>query len=75
MPWDWFIIDMSYIMVLLGGSLVFRAKDVSLTTWMLFGMLSTFVGTILMVYTWQAQVAFAAASAQQDVVAVLSLRC
>ena len=67
--------DLSYVLVLIGGSMVFRAKNVGVGTWMAFGMLSTFVGVILFTFTYQAQVAFAAASASADAVGMLSQRC
>lgn len=62
MPWDWFVIDMAYVLVLLGGGMVFRARNASVPTWMAFGGLATFVGVILFAYTYDAQASFAAAS-------------
>lgn len=60
--WDWFVIDLSYVLVLVGGSLVFRARGAGVMTWMCFGSLSVFVGTVLFFYTWDAQQALAAAT-------------
>lgn len=74
MPWDWFIIDLSYVLVLVGGAMVFRARNVGVGTWMAFGALSTFVGVILFTFTYQAQVAFAAAGTA-DAVEMLRSRC
>lgn len=69
-PWDWFIVDLSYVLVLVGGGMVLRARNTALPTWMAFGMLSTFVGTILFYFTYDAQVAFQ--QAQGGVSAVLN---
>ena len=74
-PWDWFIIDLSYVLVLVGGGMVFRAKGVGVGTWMAFGMLSTFVGVILFTFTYQAQVAFAASVEMTDHVSSLMASC
>lgn len=57
-PWDWFIVDLSYVLVLLGGAMTFRAMRVSMATWMTFGALSALVGGFLMYFTWDAQLAF-----------------
>lgn len=75
MPWDWFIVDLSYVLVLIGGAMVFRARNVGVGTWMAFGMLSTFIGVVLFTYTYQAQVAFAEASAAKDAVGMLVTQC
>lgn len=75
MPWDWFIVDLSYVLVLVGGGMVFRAKNVGVGTWMAFGALSTFVGVILFTFTYQAQVAFAATAQASDAVGMLTSRC
>lgn len=66
--------DLSYVLVLLGGAMVFRAKNASVPTWMLFGAVSTFVGVILFTFTFQANAAYAA-SATGDVVAVMASKC
>ena len=57
-PWDWFIIDLSYVLVLVGGGMIFRVKTVGTATWMMFGMMSAVVGGLLFYLTWDAQVAF-----------------
>lgn len=75
MPWDWFIVDLSYVLVLIGGAMVFRAKNAGVGTWMAFGALSTFVGVILFTFTYQAQVAFAAAADSTDAVGMLVAGC
>jgi hypothetical protein len=74
-PWDWFIIDLSYVLVLIGGSMVFRAKNSGVGTWMAFGALSTFVGVILFTFTYQAQTAFAASAQAGDAIGMLAERC
>lgn len=57
-PWDWFIIDISYVLVLVGGGMIFRVRSVSVGTWMLFGFISTVIGGLLFYFTWDAQMAF-----------------
>lgn len=74
MPWDWFILDMAYVLVLLGGGIIFRSKSVGVGAWMAFGLLSASVGAFLFAGTYGAQQAFAA-SATQDVVVALSGSC
>lgn len=69
-PWDWFIVDTSYVLVLIGGAMIFRAKQVALVTWMSFGALSVVVGALLFFFTYDAQAAFA--EAQGGVSAVLN---
>lgn len=69
MPWDWFVVDTSYVLVLIGGAMVFRARQVHLGTWMAFGFLSATVGALLFYFTYDAQVAFS--QAQGGVSAVL----
>lgn len=66
-PWDWFIMDLSYVLLLLGGAMVFRARNATVGTWMAYGGLATFVGVILFTFTFQAQTAFAAAAPQDAV--------
>lgn len=43
-PWDWLILDVSYVMVLVGGGMVLRARGATPVTWLAFGLLSTAVG-------------------------------
>lgn len=74
MPWDWFIMDLSYVLVLIGGGMVFRARNASVPTWMLFAAISTFVGVILFTFTFQANAAYAA-SATGDVVGMMASTC
>ena len=47
MAWDWFVMDIAYVMVLVGGGMVLRAKLAMPITWLLFGMLSVAVGGFL----------------------------
>lgn len=58
--WDWFVLDVAYMLVLVGGSLVLRAKVVGPVTWMTFGTLSICVGAFLFAATYGAQTAAAA---------------
>ena len=61
--WDWFVLDVSYLLVLVGGSLVLRAKTAGVGTWVAFGTLSIAVGAFLFAATYGAQVATAAEAA------------
>ena len=75
MPWDWFIIDLSYVLVLIGGAMIFRTRRTSIGSWVAFGMLATFIGTILLWETWNAQMLFATASASSDAITQLKSAC
>lgn len=57
--WDWFVLDISYLLVLVGGSLILRAKTAGVGTWVAFGTLSIAVGAFLFAATYGAQVAVA----------------
>lgn len=61
--WDWFVLDVSFLLVLVGGSLVLRAKTAGVGTWVAFGTLSIAVGSFLFAATYGAQVAAAEATA------------
>lgn len=50
--WDWLVLDISYVLVLVGGGIVLRARTASLATWVLFGMLSVVVGGFLFSATY-----------------------
>lgn len=60
--WDWFVLDISYLLVLVGGSLVLRAKTAGVGTWVAFGSLSIAVGAFLFAATYGAQIATAEAA-------------
>lgn len=60
--WDWFILDFAYVLVLISGALVLRARGSGPGTWLSFGLLSTCVGAFLFHFTWKAQTAFATVS-------------
>jgi hypothetical protein len=62
-PWDWFVLDVSYVMILVGGGMTLRARTVSPLTWLAFFTLSVCVGGFLFAATWQANAGFAADSA------------
>lgn len=57
--WDWFVLDVSYLLVLVGGTLVLRARTAGVGTWVGFGTLSILVGAFLFAATYGAQVALA----------------
>ena len=69
-PWDWFVVDLSYVLVLVGGGMIFRAKGVGVGTWMAFGLMSSVIGAFLFYFTYDAQVAFQAS--QGGVSAILN---
>lgn len=56
-PWDLFVLDMAYVLVLVGGSMVLRARQAMPITWILFGLLSVAVGGPLLYATYAVQVA------------------
>lgn len=74
-PWDWFIMDLSYVLLLIGGAMVFRARNVGVGTWMAYGALATFVGVILFTFTFHAQAAFAAAAPQDAMTLFAAAEC
>lgn len=72
-PWEWFILDVAFVMALLGGSLVLQAKRSLPATWVAYGLLSAIVGGLLMAATYQAQAAYGAdVAATASTVAALS---
>ena len=54
--WDWFILDISYVLLLVGGGGILRARSASFLTWIWFGMLAASVGGFLFAATWVYQV-------------------
>jgi hypothetical protein len=60
--WNLFVLDVAYVLVVLGAGLVFRAKGSPLLVWMSFGLFSAIVGGVLFWGTYAAQTAAAAAS-------------
>lgn len=71
-PWDLFVLDVSYVLVLLGGAMVFRARSSPPVVWVWFGMLSVMVGGALFYATYSVQAAAAEAAANT---AAVYLRC
>lgn len=69
--WDWLVLDLSYVLVLIGGGMTLRARNSSLVTWVWFGMLSATVGAILFAITWLTGPATAAAETTTSAVAML----
>lgn len=66
LAWDWLVLDISYVLVLVGGGIVLRTRNVSLITWMFFGLLSVAVGGLLFSATYlmgQGQAAIEGATA------------
>lgn len=52
LAWDWLVLDISYVLVLVGGGIVLRTRGSSLMTWLLFGLLSVAVGGFLFSATY-----------------------
>lgn len=73
--WDWLVLDVSYVLALLGGTLVLRARCAPPLTWVAFGVLSALVGGTLFAGTWGAQAAAAEAARATDVVEMLASSC
>lgn len=72
LAWDWFILDLSYILLLIGGAVVLRARGSSLTIWIFFGLLSVAVGGFLFSGTFFVQTAAAEVASETSSVAMLS---
>ena len=70
MAWDWFVLDIAYVLVLVGGAVVLRSRNSTLLTWVFFGLLSVSVGGFLFASTYVFQTAQAAST--QDAVAMLN---
>ena len=60
--WQWATLDIAYVLVLMGGSLVLRARCASAFAWAGFGSLSVGVGGFLFWATLRAETAVAAAA-------------
>lgn len=73
--WDWFVLDLSYVLLLFGGSFVLRARAVPLMTWVGFGAVSAIVGGILFAGTYHAQTTLAETAETMDAVALLAAGC
>ena len=73
--WDWFVLDFAYLLVLVGGSMVLRARTAMPLTWVAFGTLSIAVGAFLFAATYAAQVAVAAASTADPMTAITTSNC
>lgn len=69
--WDWLVLDVSYVLVLVGGAMVLRARRSTLFTWVWFGVTSIAVGGFLLAATWATGPATAASGAQMTAETVL----
>jgi hypothetical protein len=63
LAWDLIVIDVSYVLVLVGGAMVLRARSSAPVTWAAFGLLSAAVGAYLFFETYAIQTALAAPGA------------
>lgn len=75
MPWDWLVLDVAYVLVLLGGSLVLRARAASPAVWVCFGVLSVAVGGFLFAGTHSAQSGFVEATRSMGAATYLAASC
>ncbi|GEM_PF-2610276 len=71
-PWDWLMMDISFVMVLVGGGMTLRVRGVSPFTWLAFGLLSTCVGGFLFAATAEANAALVAGAQTASNVAMLA---
>lgn len=46
-PWDWLVLDVSYVMILVGGGMTLRVRGAMPHTWLFFALLSIAVGGFL----------------------------
>jgi hypothetical protein len=74
-PWDWFVIDVSYVLVLVGGGMIFRARQPGVFTWIGFAFLSTLIGAFLLFLTYDAQAAFAAGASDANSIFASAREC
>ena len=70
--WDWLILDIAYVLVLVGGGSVLRARGAILVTWVWFGLLAAAVGGFLFAATWAFQVQAPHVSATAATLAALT---
>lgn len=73
--WDWLVLDVSYVLILVGGGMVLRARRSSLLAWVWFGLLSASVGAFLFAATWALGPAMAAAETTTDNAVALMQNC
>lgn len=52
LTWDWLVLDLSYVLALLGGALVLRARQAHVGTWVLFAACSVAVGAFVFGVTY-----------------------
>ena len=69
--WDWLVLDLSYVLILVGGAMVLRARRSTLVTWVWFGMVSVSVGAFVFAATWATGPAMAAATAETTAETIL----
>jgi hypothetical protein len=71
--WNLFVLDVAYVLVVLGAGMVFRAKGSPLMIWISFGLFASVVGGFLFWGTFAAQAAASSAGATAS--SVLSGAC
>ncbi len=74
-PWDWLVLDLAYVLVLLGGSLMLRARCASPPVWLAFGVLSACVGAFLLHETTTANQAYLDGQAAASPLAMMASGC
>lgn len=69
---DWIVLDVAYVLCLVGGTIVLRAKIAGPLTWIMFGLLSVGVGGFLFGATYFTQAAATELSSTADAAALLA---
>lgn len=72
LAWDWLVLDVAYVLVLVGGAMTLRLKLAGLGTWLLFGLLSIVVGGFLFGWTYVTQAAAVEITQQMNTTTLLA---
>lgn len=70
--WDWMVLDVAYVLVLVGGGIVLRARLARPLTWLIFGCLSVTVGGFLLAATYGTQTQMTDLSRESTTVQMLA---
>jgi hypothetical protein len=65
------VLDVSFVLALVGGGIVLRARCARPTTWIVFGILSVCVGAFLLATTYGSQSAMAAVASSTSTTEML----
>lgn len=58
--WDWIVLDIAFVMLLIGSAVILRTRNSAPSTWITYGVTSALVGSFLMRATFETQRAMAA---------------